>query len=106
MNTARHELATLLRTRMEARYGTKEAGGHHKLRDMLAARYGLDVTRVAVTWWITGERWPSRESFPVLLDALDIYGEDREQARKLFFNGDHDVPAEQHEPNAAPEEAA
>ena len=68
------------------RYPTQEA-----LRLVLDKRYGVDVSPQTMSAWCRGDREPGRGKLVAVLDALDVYGVDRETALSVYLAKDEKV---------------
>lgn len=79
--------ADFLRARLEARF----ADCDQKPLEYLHSK-GISVTRAALGHWLNGIRVPSRGRMELLLDALDVYGDDRLHAYRLAAGVEADDP--------------
>lgn len=61
-------------------HGFSKDGGQTRLRNMLKAKYGIDVTPAAVSLWAKGKRNPELPQLLAILDLCNVYGEERAQA--------------------------
>ena len=75
-------LWAFLRNRLES-HGFTGTGGQTRLRTLLAEKHQIPLTAAAVSLWFTGEGTPKLTTLLVLLDVLDVYGEERARAIDL-----------------------
>lgn len=81
------KLWAFLRNRLET-HGFTGTGGQTRLRTLLAEKHRIPLTAAAVSLWFTGEGTPKLTTLLVLLDVLDVYGDERARAIDLAAGRD------------------
>lgn len=76
--------AEFLVARLErAGFGADHDHGHERFRVILVEKYAVPASPQAMSHWRTGRRVPTLGTVLAMLDALAIFGDDRDRALRL-----------------------